>query len=169
MTWPATSVQTIDTTGNYRDSRTALLENRGMVKSTVGMNWENVAKRILPQIIYKGQVLQRESLCKSGLYFVCPHPVFERVIARLGGKGNLPEFPAGQPGTVHFFSYDYDLDAEPVAGQMRPLMFREEYCTAVHKVQEAFSNITLPESDVYRAAVQRALFSEIAYATVVVS
>ena len=162
----AIEVQTIDTTGNYRDSRTGLLDGREMVKSTVGMNWENVAKRILPQIIYKGQVLQRESLCKSGLYFVCPQPVFDRVIARLGGKGNLPEFPSGQPGTVHFFSYDYDLDAELEDGQMRPLAFREEYCTAVHKVQEAFSNITLPESDIYKAAVERALYGTMAYAVV---
>lgn len=159
----AIEVQTIDTTGNYRDSRTALLANRGMVKSTVGMNWENVAKRILPQIIYKGQVLQRESLCRSGLFFVCPQPVFDRVIARLGGKGNLPRFPSGQPGTVHFFSYDYDPSAIPEDGVMRPLAFREEYCTAIHKVQEAFSNITLPENDIYKTAVERALFGDVSY------
>lgn len=156
----AIEVQTIDTTGNYRESRQALLNDRSMIKSTVGMNWENVSKRILPQIIYKGQVLQRERLCKSGLYFVCPQPVLDKVLARLGGRGNLPEFPSGQPGTVHFFGYDFDLDAERQEGVMRPLSFREEYCTAIHKVQEAFSNIALPESDIYKTAIEKALYGK---------
>lgn len=154
----AIEVQTIDTTGNYHASRAALLEDRSMVKSSVGLNWENVSKRILPQIIYKGQVLQREELCRSGLYFVCPQPVYERVIGRLGGKENLPEFPLHQPGTVHFLSYDFDLAAKSSDGEMRPLVFHEEYCTAIHKVQEAFSNINLPEANVYKAAIEKALY-----------
>ena len=159
----AIEVQTIDTTGNYHASRDALLDNREIVKSTVGLNWENVSKRILPQIIYKGQVLQRETLCKTGLYFVCPQPVFDRVIARLGGKLNLPEFPAGQPGTVHFFSYDFDKTTELNDGEMVPLVFQEEYCTAIHKVQEAFANIALPKSEIYRSAIERVLYGESQY------
>jgi len=62
----AVEVQTIDTTGNYRTAREALLNGREIVADTVGLNWENVSKRIIPQIIYKGQVLQREELCKTG-------------------------------------------------------------------------------------------------------
>lgn len=162
----AIEVQTIDTTGNYHDSRSALLRARSMEKSTVGLNWENVSKRILPQVIYKGQVLQREELCKTGLYFVCPQPVFDRVIDRLGGRGNLPEFPSSQPGTVHFFSYDYDPECRSVDGEMRSLAFREEHCTAVHKVQEAFSNIALPETNVYKRAIEKALYEECRYAYV---
>jgi hypothetical protein len=159
----AIEVQTIDTTGNYHASRDALLADRTMAKSTVGLNWENVSKRILPQIIYKGQVLQREELCRTGLFFVCPQPVYDRVLARLGGKGNLPEFPSGQPGTVHFFSYDYDRTAPTAEGEMLLLAFQEEYCTAIHKVQEAFSNIALPESNVYRSAISKALYGEMRY------
>ena len=71
----AIEVQTIDTTGNYRDARQALEDGREIVPCTVGLNWENVSKRIIPQLIYKGQVLQREDLCRTGLYFVCPQPV----------------------------------------------------------------------------------------------
>ena len=92
-----------------------------------------------------------------------PQPVFDRVIARLGGRGNLPEFPSRQPGTVHFLSYDYDPSAQPEDGVIRPLAFREEYCTAIHKVQVAFSNITLPQSNVYKTAIERALYSDRAY------
>ena len=102
----AIEVQTIDTTGNYRTARKALLESREIVGDTVGLNWENVSKRIIPQIIYKGQVLQREDLCKTGLYFVCPQPVYERVLNRLGGAEKLPKFPV-QPASIHFISYDY--------------------------------------------------------------
>lgn len=43
---------------------------------------------------------------------------------------------------------------------MRPLSFREEYCTAIHKVQEAFSNIALPESDIYKTAIEKALYGK---------
>lgn len=161
----AIEVQTIDTTGNYHDSRQALLADRSMVKSTVGLNWENVSKRILPQIIYKGQVLQREELCRSGLFFVCPKPVFDRVLARLGGREDLPEFPPGQPGTVHFFCYDFDPEVVQRDGQMRPLAFREEYCTAIHKVQEAFSIIVLPENGIYKTAIEKALYRFVSYET----
>ncbi len=89
----AIEVQTIDTTGTYQNARRALLDRHAIEKDTVGLNWENVSKRIIPQIIYKGQVLQREELCRSGLYFVCPKPVYDRVLERLGGKGKLPQFP----------------------------------------------------------------------------
>lgn len=89
----AIEVQTIDTTGNYRDARQELQDSRAVIPCTVGLNWENVSKRIIPQLIYKGQVLQRENLCRTGLYFVCPQPVFERVLNRLSGREKLPHFP----------------------------------------------------------------------------
>ena len=71
----AIEVQTIDTTGKYSDAQKALKTNRSIAVDTVGLNWENVSKRIIPQLIYKGQVLQREALCRTGLYFVCPTPI----------------------------------------------------------------------------------------------
>lgn len=121
----AIEVQTIDTTGSYKNARSALIDRQTIEKDTVGLNWENVSKRIIPQIIYKGQVLQREELCRSGLYFVCPKPVFDRVIERLGGKDRLPQFPT-QPAAIHFVAYDY-LENETVEdGKIRPLGIIEE-------------------------------------------
>ena len=152
----AIEVQTIDTTGNYRTAREELLARREIVDDTVGLNWENVSKRIIPQIIYKGQVLQREDLCKTGLYFVCPHPIYERVLRRLGGKEKLPKFPT-QPASIHFVSYDYEN--ENVADSLiRPLEIIEEHCTTVYKIQEAFSAMNLPEGNVYRDAIMRSLY-----------
>ncbi|MBQ3460964.1 MAG: hypothetical protein IJH14_09880 [Solobacterium sp.] len=158
----AIEVQTIDTTGNYRDAREALLNGRRIEASTVGLNWENVSKRIIPQLIYKGQVLQREDLCRTGLYFVCPQPVYERVLTRLGGREKLPKFPT-QPASIHFVSYDY-LSSDPVDdGTIAPLGVLEEHCTTVYKVQEAFSSLNLPEGNVYRDALRRSLYGAVEY------
>jgi len=152
----AIEVQTIDTTGNYRTAREALIDRREIVSDTVGLNWENVSKRIIPQIIYKGQVLQREELCKTGLYFVCPQPIYERVLNRLGGKDKIPKFPP-QPASIHFISYDYQ-DTHNHDGVVRPLGILEEHCTTVYKIQEAFSALDLPEGNVYRDAIRRTLY-----------
>ncbi len=153
----AIEVQTIDTTGSYQNARRALIERSVVEKDTVGLNWENVSKRIIPQIIYKGQVLQREELCRSGLYFVCPKPVFDRVLERLGGKEKLPQFPT-QPAAIRFTAYDYITDVSAENGKIRPLGIVEEYCTTVYKVQEAFSAVDLPEQNVYRDAIKRSLY-----------
>ena len=153
----AIEVQTIDTTGNYRTAREMLLHERAIVADTVGFNWENVSKRIIPQIIYKGQVLQREELCRTGLYFVCPQPIYDRVLRRLGGKERLPKFPT-QPASIHFVSYDY-IDTETIDGKIRPLGVMEEHCTTVYKIQEAFSAMNLPDGNVYRDAIRRSLYN----------
>lgn len=154
----AIEVQTIDTTNSYKAARNALIEEGTIVKDTVGLNWENVSKRIIPQIIYKGQVLQREELCRSGLFFVCPTPVYNRVIERLGGREKLPRFPS-QPAAIHFVAYDYKRDNPTELGNIVPLDIIEEYITTVYKVQEAFSAVDLPEQNVYRDAIRRALYT----------
>ena len=154
----AVEVQTIDTTGKYSDARRALMKDRSIVSDTVGLNWENVIKRIVTQVIYKGQVLQREEQCKTGLYFVCPKPVYDKALSRLGGKANLPSFPT-QPASIHFLAYDYSTPFPDVPfGEIVPLDFLEEHCTTVYKLQEAFSAINLPEGNVYSNAIRKCLY-----------
>ena len=155
----AIEVQTIDTTGNYQTAREKLLNKRELVCDTVGLNWENVSKRIIPQLIYKGQVLQREDLCKTGLFFVAPHPVYERVLERLGGKEKLPKFPS-QPASIHFISYDKDDSISVENSKITRLHIVEEHCTTVYKVQEAFSSLNLPDGNVYREAIRKSLYGE---------
>jgi len=88
----AVEVQSIDTTGNYRKERDAYLAGQEFAGySNAGINWENVNKRILPQLIYKGHVLRRETLCRAGLFFVCPAPVYDKISVRVGG--NLMKYP----------------------------------------------------------------------------
>jgi len=156
----AIEVQTIDTTGSYAKAQKALKKDRTIIADTVGLNWENVSKRILPQLIYKGQVLQREELCRTGLYFICPTPVYKRVLNRLGGKEKIPAFPT-QPAAIHFIAYDYVQPFDGVAlGESVPLGIVEEHCTTVYKVQEAFSALNLPEGNVYGDAIRRCLYGE---------
>lgn len=153
----AIEVQTIDTTGNYREGRLGLLSvDRSNPKNTAGLNWENVSKRILPQLIYKGQVLQREALCRKGLFFICPVPVYEKIMARLGGAAGLIRY-ALQPASITFLPYSYDTEAEVVDGETVPLKNYPSHSTTVYKLQEAFNNVTLPEENVYRDAILAAL------------
>lgn len=151
-------VQTIDTTGNYRDSREGLIDGRRIVKSSVGLNWENVSKRIIPQLVYKGQVLQREPLCHSGLWFVTPETVYQRILERLGGEENLAFGYTPQPGALHFLRYDYDRSERSCWGRPAPLTVVGEGCTTVEQVQSAFSRVRLPEAGVYGLALEEALY-----------
>lgn len=153
----AIEVQTIDTTGSYRQAQKLLSDKREIISDTVGLNWENVSKRIIPQIIYKGQVLQREDLCRSGLFLVTPLPVFKRIIERLGGLEKLPKFPS-QPASINFIAYDSIKAQEN--GVITPLDIVNEHSTTVYKVQEAFSSFNLPEGNVYKEAISRSLYPE---------
>lgn len=152
----AIEVQTIDTTGNYQNAREALLNDRSIVNAVCGFNWENVNKRIIPQIIYKGQILQRETKCNTGLFFVCNKPVYDRVIQRLGGVDKLDRFPRYQPASVTFIAYDYLGDSKD--GAPAPLGIVDEHSTTVYKIQEAFSAISLPEADVFLRAINKELY-----------
>lgn len=150
----AVEVQAIDTTGNYRDQRAALLAGDAFHGfSPAGLNWENVSKRILPQIIYKGHVLRREPLCHKGLFFVCPTPVYGRIRERLGGT--LLEY-SPQPGALTFHWYSVGTASEP--GSVRELALEGRTTTTVDQVALAFTApATLPPSRVYEQAIQAEL------------
>jgi Restriction endonuclease NotI len=146
----AIEVQSIDTTGNYRAEREAYLDS-GFFEgnSTAGPNWENVNKRILPQIIYKGHVLRREPLCQKGLFFICPAPVYKKIAERLGG--NLTEIHQ-QAGSLTIMWYDI---GPPVPdGQIRALEFGGQSTTTIDQVALAFTAPSnLPPAKVYEQAI----------------
>lgn len=150
VSFVAVEVQSIDTTGNYQAERTAHLNNQPFPgSSTAGFNWENVNKRILPQIIYKGHVLRREPLCQKGLFFVCPTPVYKKIHERLGG--NLTPIHQ-QAGSVTVMWYDI---GPPVsAGQIRSLQHIGDFTTTVDQIALAFTAPSnLPPPRVYEQAI----------------
>ena len=82
----AIEAQAIDTTGNYRANRAALLKGQANVPpSGHGLNWENVNKRIIPQLLRKGMLLEKlaETEPAVGLGFLVDANVFHKFEARV--------------------------------------------------------------------------------------
>lgn len=146
----AIEVQTMDTTGSYEEEVKAYYRGETpAAPSTAGINWENVSKRILPQIIYKGHVLRREPLCTKGLFFLCPTPVYQRILTRLGGK--LEDYHP-QAGAVTFRWYDLAEDYTP--GSSRALVNGGQRTTTVDQIALAFTSPSnLPPPRVYEQAI----------------
>lgn len=147
----ALEVQTIDTTNSYASASTyyrSLGVNDGIdpkrESTNAGLNWENVNKRILPQIIYKGHALRREVKAQKGLFFILPDQVYRRILTRIGNR--LLEYPRG-PGTVTFETYK--LGAEQPNG-MSDLERVTTFTTSVEQIAFAFvSPRNLPDMDSY--------------------
>jgi hypothetical protein len=149
----AVEVQAIDTIGKYRPERDAYMKGQEPGNSKAGLNWENVAKRILSQVIYKGHVLRSEPLCPKGLFFVVPTPVYTRIRQRIAG--DLREY---QPhhGSLTFVCYD--LGQEAAEGQRRLLVRGPQFTTTVDQVSYALSMPTnLPPAGVYQKAIEAEL------------
>ena len=146
----AIEVQSIDTTGNYQAERLAYLNGNAFPgSSTAGFNWENVNKRILPQIIYKGHVLRQEPLCQKGLFFICPTPVYRKIEERLGGS--LKPIHQ-QPGSLTIMWYD--IGSTVPDGQIRALESIGQFTTTIDQVALAFTAPNnLPPPKVYEEAI----------------
>ena len=149
----AVELQTMDTTGSYESQARALHGMDPGETKSAGINWENVSKRILPQIIYKGHVLRREPRCTKGLFFVCPTPVYHRIITRLGGA--LEDYHP-QSGALTFRWYDLGEVAPP--GTPRSLVAGGQRTTTVDQVALAFTSPSgLPPAGVYEQAIRTEL------------
>jgi hypothetical protein len=123
----AVELQTMDTTGSYEAQVHRLLgTGKVLPNKQSNINWENVSKRILPQVIFKGHVLRQEQLCKKGMYFICPSPVYARILGRLGGT--LRTYHQ-QPGSLTFRQYDVGNPVSP--GIVRALEFKGQFTTTV--------------------------------------
>jgi hypothetical protein len=157
----AVEIQSIDTTNSYKKQADSYFQGKPYVDAKgncpgwtkAGLNWGNVAKRILPQLIYKGYVLRRERLCGKGLFFVCPQQVLDKIRLRL--STNMLEYPIAA-GTITFQAYS--LGDDPGLGQHRQLIKGETFTTTVEQVAYAFvSPVNLPDMGVYEKAVLKAL------------
>ncbi|SHO97575.1 NotI family restriction endonuclease [Mycobacteroides abscessus] len=146
-------VQSIDTTSDTKASMKGLKNGRGIVQSSVGLNWENVNKRILPQLIVKGLMLQAERLCTSGMYFVTPEPVYRRVMLRLGGENRLRRLPK-QPGSLTFVRYDYDFTQGAQDGEPVPLkQFKSETVSTSDLSLAFITPENLPAAGAYETSI----------------
>ena len=158
----AVEVQTIDTTGSYRrqswDLQAAHCGDgiKGFAQPAAGkssnFNYENVNKRILPQLIIKGHLLRVEEQCKKGLFFICPTPVLKRIYRRLGNR--LAEYSL-QPGAITFHDYSIDRDS-PL--RPYPLKLESSFTTTHDQLALAFSSPQdLPPKNSYSKVVSEAI------------
>lgn len=120
-------VQSIDITGNYRDAWHAyknIESNTGPIPSSEhGLNWANVHKRLIPQIIRKGLVYSRSKLVSKGLFFIVPEAVYQR-FEDIIGDIPLINKPSRETLTVH----TYELGEAVPYGQQRELKLSREIC-----------------------------------------
>lgn len=155
----AIEVQTIDTTNSYASAAKYYRTLTGNARvdeakevTKAGLNWENVNKRILPQIIYKGHSLRREPKAQEGLFFVVPDQVYQKILTRIGDE--LLEYPRG-PGTVTFRTYALG-DEQPDGTS--PLVLVNEFTTSVEQIAFAFvSPRNLPEIETYQRKIEKTL------------
>lgn len=114
-------IQSIDITGNYRDNWDAYRRMKegqqvdSVPNSGHGLNWANVHKRLIPQIIRKGNIYAKVERC-VGFYFILPDAVykkFEEVI------GSVPT--AGAPARENLSVITFRLDKNVEDGSHRSL------------------------------------------------
>ena len=111
-------VQSIDITGNYRDAWYAARDkNPAIPPSAHGLNWANVHKRLMPQIIRKSLVYSKSLLVKNGLFFIVPEPVYQRFEEIIGS--DIPSVDA--PGKDVITVFTYDLGDPVPQGHIRKL------------------------------------------------
>jgi hypothetical protein len=132
-------VQSIDITNNYRDCHSAYSKMRAnedpeqyIPNSNHGLNWANVHKRLIPQILRKGNIYQDIDRCR-GFFFIVPEPVFQKFESLLG---TLPESPAANRSVLSVHTY---VIGETVpSGQRRTLNKKRVVHFPLSSVSNAF-------------------------------
>jgi hypothetical protein len=109
-------VQSIDITGNYRDAwhfYKNYTENKDLKdrpSSQHGLNWANVHKRLIPQLIRKGVVYSRSNRVQNGLYFVVPEIVFNKFEDIIGSDIPLTEKRSRETLTIMTYGLSDELN-----------------------------------------------------------
>ncbi len=131
-------VQSIDITGNYRDCHEAYTQFRktgepiSIPNSGHGLNWANVHKRLLPQIIRKGNLLMHAPRSK-GLFFVVPEVVYCKFEEILGA---IETTQAIGPDILTIMTYRLEIDAP--SGRPRALLKERTISHRIEDVALAF-------------------------------
>ncbi len=151
-------VQSIDITGNYRDCWYAY-KNLDATTSSIpssehGMNWANVHKRLMPQLIRKGLIYSRSTLVQHGLYFIVPEIVYRKFEDIIGKDIRKKRKSAKDILTVH----TYGLSPEALPGEQRELILKRNLKFTLSDFSKRFiSGPHLPSGDDLDGAVRRVL------------
>jgi len=154
-------IQSIDITGNYRDAwhgyknlPNTKIPIDEIPSSSHGLNWANVHKRLIPQLIRKGVVYSRSKLVKKGLYFILPEIVytkFEDVVGK-----DIPTVDNATHETLTVFTYS--LGDNVKSGQQRKLIATRKLRFTLDEFSNRFiTGPNLPGGDELDEAVKRVL------------
>jgi len=152
-------VQSLDITGNYRDAwhtYSNLPQNpnqKSFPSSQHGLNWANVHKRLIPQLIRKGVVYSRSSLVSKGLFFIIPDIVFVKFEELLGG---IPQVDHSGSDVMTVFTYKIGDSVEH--GQLRDLVLVRKVKFLLDEFADRFiKGPNLPSEDELDQAVMNLL------------
>ena len=152
-------IQSIDITGNYRDAWHGYknLPNHpdaDIPSSCHGLNWANVHKRLIPQLIRKGVVYSRSKLVSNGLYFVLPDIVYKKFEEVVGTDIPAENAPSNEILTV----FTYELGANVASGKQRELLPVRQLRFSLDEFSNRFiSGPNLPTGEDLDDAVKRVL------------
>ena len=154
-------IQSIDITGNYRDAWHGYknLPNTKVLawsipSSNHGLNWANVHKRLIPQLIRKGIIYSRSKLVKKGLYFILPEIVFNKFEEVLGK--DIPTVNNANHETLTVLTYK--LGDNVPSGQQRKLVAVRKLRFTLEEFSNRFiSGPNLPSGEELDEAVKRVI------------
>lgn len=152
-------VQSIDITGNYRDAWYAYKHLDPKISTTIpksghGLNWANVHKRLIPQIIRKGLIYSRSDLVHHGLFFMVPEVVYQKFEGVIGADIRGDHLDSPHTLTVH----TYELGEEREPGTIRPLIAVRSLKLSLDEFSQRFINgPNLPAAIELDNAIRRSL------------
>lgn len=151
-------VQSIDITNNYRDNWYAYknldTNSTTIPRSEHGLNWANVHKRLIPQLIRKGLIYAKSDLVSSGLYFVLPDIVYKKFEEVIGADIPLVNHKASNVLTVHTYSLSEKVDH----GKQRHIVIEREIRFELEEFSNRFiSGSRLPSGEELDNAVRKVL------------
>lgn len=151
-------VQSIDITGNYRDSwhcyKNISNDTSKIPISEHGLNWANVHKRLIPQIIRKSVIYSKSSLVRYGMYFIVPDVVYKKFEEVIGKDIPIRDHSAKDVLTIH----TYGLSPAVTQGHQRKLIFSRCLRFSLEEFSQRFiSGPNLPSGEELDGAVMRVL------------
>ncbi len=138
-------VQSIDITNNYRDAWHGYKNMAKQVSSSNhGLNWANVHKRLIPQLIRKGLIYSKSELTPAGMYFILPEAVYQKFEEVIGA--DIPLIKAKGRGILTVMTYD--LGAKPRDGKIRSMELTRHIRFSLEEFSQRFiSGATLPSGE----------------------
>lgn len=152
-------VQSIDITNNYRDCwyayKNLTSQTNTIPASEHGMNWANVHKRLIPQIIRKGVVYSSSAFVRSGLYFIVPEVVYQKFEDIIGADIPLVDDKGSKILTIHTYALS---EPPPAHGFQRHLVPVRQFRVSLDEFAQRFiSGPNLPTGELLDEAVKRVL------------